>query len=89
MAEENEEENVGPATFFQAHDEDGGVDDSDINTYRTHDDHSFEKRRKTGTGYFKIVLKKPYSCVLQLSTGYVLRFKKQDGQNLLLPQWFE
>ena len=90
MAEENaEEENVGPATFFQAHDEDGGVDDSDINTYRTHDDYSFEKRRKTGTGYFKIVPKKPYSCVLQLSTGYVLRFKKQDGQNLLLPQWFE
>ena len=43
MAEENaEEENVEPATFFQAHDEDGGVDDSDINTYRTHDDHSFE-----------------------------------------------
>ena len=90
MAEENvEEENVEPTTFFQAHDEDGGVDNYDINTYRTHDDHSFEKRRKTGTGYFKIVPKKPYSCVLQLSTGYVLRFQKKDGHNLLLPQWFE
>jgi hypothetical protein len=90
MEEENaEEENVEASTFFQIYEDDGGVDDYDINTYRTHDDHSFEKRRKTSTGYFKIVPKKPYSCVLQLSTGYVLRFKKQDGWNLLLPQWFE
>ena len=90
MEEENaEEENVEASTFFQIYEDDGGVDDYDINTYRTHDDHSFEKRRKTSTGYFKIVPKKPYSCVLQLSTGYVLRFKKQDGRNLLLPQWFE
>lgn len=89
MEEENEEEeSVEPSTFFQLYD-DGGVDDYDINTYRTHDDHSFEKRRKTNTGYLKIIPKKPYHCILQLSTGYVLRFKKQDGQNLLLPQWFE
>jgi hypothetical protein len=89
MAEENaEEENVEPATFFQLQDEDG-VDDSDMNTYRTHDNHSFEKRRKTDTGYIVIRPKKTYSCLLQLSTGYILRFKKHDGCNLLLPQWFE
>lgn len=86
--ENEEEESVEASTFFQVYD-DGGVDDYDINTYRTHDDHSFEKRRKTSTGYVKIVAKKPYHCILQLSTGYVLRFKKQDGRNLLLPQWFE
>jgi hypothetical protein len=89
MGEENaEEESMEASTFFQIYD-DGGVDDSDINTYRTHDDHSFEKRRKTTTGYLKIIPKKPYHCILQLSTGYVLRFQKKDGQNLLLPQWFE
>ena len=84
-----EEENEEASTFFQLYDDDGGVDDSDINTYQTHDNHSFEKRRKTMTGYFRIVPKKPYSCVLQLSTGYVLRFKKKDGHDLLLPRWFE
>jgi len=88
--EENvEEENAEPLTFFQVEDEDGGVDDSDMNIYRTHDDHSFEKRRKTSTGYFKIIPKKPYRCLLQLSTGYVMRFQKRDGRNLLLPEWFE
>jgi hypothetical protein len=83
-----EEEREEPATFFQLHD-DGGVDDSDMNTYRTHDDPSSEKRRKTSSGYVKIVSKKPYSCLLQLSSGYVLKFKQKDGHDLLLPHWFE
>lgn len=88
-----EEENVEASTFFQLHaaddDEDGGVDNSDMNTYQTHDDHSSQKRRKTSTGYIIDRPKKPCSCLLQLSTGYVLRFKKRDGTNLLLPGWFE
>jgi hypothetical protein len=84
-----EEENTEPPRFFQEHDEDGGVDESDINVYRTHNDHSSEKRRRTDNGYVKNIPKKPYICSLQLSSGYVLKFQKKDGRNLLLPHWFE
>ncbi len=99
-----EEESQEPTTFFQLHDEDDNTNDSDDsddsddsnnfnesddNKYLTYDELSFNKRRKTSTGYIALRQKKVYVCLLQLSSGYIIKFHKKDGRNLLLPEWFE